>query len=438
MGIKLPYTNFLTIIFKLLKIKKPMKNFYSGLIVILSVCYTACNEQPHNLTTSLKDAPTQKNITTQKTPTKSRLYKKDYESFALEIEKYINKGNAVFFNEHFKIEPIIKDITSRIKGPQDYEKGFTKSVKTSIDAGKEIVSSLGEKGYYKLLRLNVTAKKTTALFRLVAEDGINYHEIELASDNEKDIFIKDFCIYRGGMPFSETLEKLYLSSLLDVKKEVTFAENTAREQLFLANLPKISEINELAQISGYKDAVEAIAALPAELQKDRMVQIMNLNLSYNVGEKTFAKAENQFRKIFDNDKILDFMMLDFAFLAKDKNNVLEKVDKLNRSLGNDPYLHTIKAEIYKSFEKKALVENLLEKAIDEEPNTEMLYWKYARFLLDEKRHAEAIDLFSFMQKKFDSDPSSVLAEAKYNDFWSSEEYRNWENSTEAPAAVSTP
>ena len=83
MGIKLPYTNFLTIIFKLLKIKKPMKNFYSGLIVILSVCYTACNEQPHNLTTSLKDAPTQKNITTQKTPTKSRLYKKDYESFAL-------------------------------------------------------------------------------------------------------------------------------------------------------------------------------------------------------------------------------------------------------------------------------------------------------------------------------------------------------------------
>ena len=128
----------------------------------------------------------------------------------------------------------------------------------------------------------------------------------------------------------------------------------------------------------------------------------------------------------------------FAFLAKDKNNVLTKVDKLNRSLGNDPYLHIVKAEIYKSFEKKQLVENLLEKAIDEEPNTEMLYWKYAGFLLDEKRHAEAIDLFSFMQKKFDTDPSTVLAAAKYNDVWSSEEYRNWENSTEAPAAVSTP
>lgn len=414
-----------------------MKNFYSGLIVILSVCYTACNEQPHNLTTSLKSVPT-KNITEQKTPTTPRLYKKDYENFASEIENYINKGNADFFNEHFKIEPIIKDITSRIKGPQDYEKGFTEGVKTSIDAGKEIVSSLGKKGHYKLLKINILSNKVTALFRLVAEDGINYHEVELASDNDIDIFIKDFCIYRGGMPFSETLEKLYLSSLLDVKKEVSFAENTAREQLFLENLPKISEINELSQISGYKDAVEAIAALPLELQNDRMVQIMNLNLSYNVGEKTFAKAENQFRKAFDNDKILDFMMLDFAFLANDKNNILSRVDKLNRSLGNDPYLHTIKAEIYKSFEKKALVENLLEKAIDEEPNTEMLYWKYGRFLLDEKRHAEAVELFSFMQKKFDSDPSTVLAEAKYNDFWSSEEYRAWENSTEAPTAISTP
>ncbi|MGB1204036.1 MAG: hypothetical protein ACPG5B_00230 [Chitinophagales bacterium] len=420
-----------------------MKKIYSSLIVILSVCFSACNEQPHNLATSIKNAPT-KSLTEQKTPTTPKvstipsLDKKDYEKFAAEIENYINEGNADFFNKHFKVEPIIKDITSRIKGPTDYEEGFTEGVKTSIDAGNEIVSSLGKKGHYKLLKINKLANKTTALFRLVAEDGINYHEVELASDNEKDIFIKDFCIYRGGMPFSETLEKLYLSSLLDVKEEVTFAENTEREQLFLENLPKISEINELAQISGYKDAVEAIADLPADLQNDRMVQIMNLNLSYNVGEKTFAKAENQFRAAFDNDKILDFMMLDFAFLAKNKNNVVAKIDKLNNALGNDPYLHTIKAEIYQSFEKKDLVENLLSKAIDEEPNTEMMYWKYARFLLDEKRHAEAVDLFSFMQNKFDTDPSTVLAAAKYNDFWSSEEYRNWENSTEAPAAVSTP
>ena len=414
-----------------------MKNFYSGLIIILSVCLSACNEQPHNLTTSLKDAPTS-NLQEKKIPTPPSLYKKDYEHFASNIEKHINNANADFFNEHFKIEPIIKDITSRIKAPKDYENGFKEGVKTSIDAGKEIINSLGEKGHFKLLKVSGFPTKTTALFRLVAEDGINYHEIDLASDNEKDIFIKDFCIYRGGMPFSATLEKLYLSSLLDVKNEVSFAENTEREQLFLENLPKISEINELAQISGHKDAVEAIAALPTELQNDRMIQIMNLNLSYNVGEKTFAKAENQFRKTFDNDKILDFMMLDFAFLAKNKNNILAKVDKLNRSLGDDPYLYVVKAEIYKTLEKKDLVENLLEKAIDEEPNTEMMYWKYAQFLLDEKRHAEAIDLFGFMQKKFDTDPSTMLADAKYNDFWSSEEYRNWENSTEAPISASTP
>ncbi|MBP6665381.1 MAG: hypothetical protein KA168_08860, partial [Chitinophagales bacterium] len=138
----------------------------------------------------------------------------NYDAFATKLEKSINEHNPDFFNQHFGFQAIINNIVNSIEVPDEYRKGFEMGVQHDLNVGETIVNLLGEDGAIKLLKIK-TSPQPTAFYRVASSQGINYIEMYLTpSDSTEDkVLIKDFYIYRGGLTFSSTLQRLYYSPL---------------------------------------------------------------------------------------------------------------------------------------------------------------------------------------------------------------------------------
>ncbi len=357
-----------------------------------------------------------------------------FEVFANEVATSISKRQTSFFNKHFYLSPILKQITSSVKAPEAYETAFKAGVKDAINAGEEIVNSLKKEGTYTLLHLTESAdeKAAIALFRLLAEDGINYHELQLAYNKKGDVYIQDFLIFQGGLAFSETLKKLYISSLQG--EEVSFTDANGIDALLLKNMKVINEINELASMGGFKDAWDLVNNLPAGLRADKMVQIMKLDIGFQLGTATYNEAIADFKAYFPNDPIIDFMQFDYAFANKDKEGILSKVDQLDASIGGDVYLKVIKAKIYITFNKLYAAEMLLETAHKSEPNNEQILRDYTDFMIEQARYEEAVDL---LVKLGDAPLKWYAKGRKYRNFKASTAYEKWQEKATTPTPVPT-
>ena len=136
---------------------------------------------------------------------------------------------------------------------------------------------------------------------------------------------------------------------------------------------------------------------------------MRLNLAFNHSEEEYAAALEQFEQLFPSDPLLDLMQLDFGFTRKDMPQVLKTLDSLDVHIGGDPYLKIMRANIFNDLGKKDTCEWLLHKAIKEEPDNEEAYWSLLTFLLDDKRHEDAVDLFRPMADEFEINPAEFFA-----------------------------
>ncbi len=350
---------------------------------------------------------------------------KQYQLFIKKIVTAINDKNAVIFNKHFDLSGIVAAVTQSVTAPKGKVHAFKNGIASSINAGKQVSNALGNNGRCKLIAFRGFPESPTAILRFLDDDNLNYYELYLGSKSKKQLYITDFYIYRGGLTFSNTLKKLYLSTLVDVQTELVFPNNTSKDKTFVASLPTIDAINGLIADHEYEEALKTLNILPKSLENDKMLLMMRLDIAFNISNKSYKRALKTFKKHYPKDPVVEFIQVNFALLNKDYQGLLQIIDDLDHKIGGDPYLKVLKGNVHQSLKRPRYAEDLIEAALKEEPDNEQSYWHLLRFYLDEKQYEKATSVLTTMNDKFDIDAVADLIGQGYQHFFDSNAYQTW-------------
>jgi hypothetical protein len=403
---------------------KPMNHLLSNLLfvaLLLCVEYSCSFTNPQDIVVNSID--TEKRITPEELP---------YYTFAKQLEESINKGTPDFLNEHFEVSLVLAKLIREIGLPKNVANDFLYDFQNDIDVGAQIVVSLEGTGSYELLSIRGLPDKPSALFRLIVNEELNYHEVFLTPAQSADLVrVNDFCIYKGGLTFYETLKTVLLSTLKEEQiQELDTNRLSASELAMIEYAPMLDELTIAVQKQDYGQALRLLKRLPEALKTDKMTTLLRLNIGYHLKSELLAEALSDFRTAYPKNAVADFTLLNLAIAQKNNPDVLQYADAFGELIPDKCYLNIVKAKAYENQGDFENAEALLKEALTIEPGNLGAYKHLAGLLLEEERYEDLMTLFAALKNHTDEVPENFLTDEKSKSFFSSEIYQNRERLTE--------
>lgn len=343
--------------------------------------------------------------------------KAKYVEYAELVERSVNQRESEVIDEHFDFETLVERIISEGKeAPEYYSQGFREGVDQGYSPGSLVVGSMGEDGAYKLINVREKDGKIHAIFRTVSSLGLNYHDYVFKSSVDS-FTIENYYSYLDAEDFGESIQRLYDLNLA--------RETDDQENALYASIPKIEEMATLAEQAKFEQAFAIYDELPQEIQEQKMLLTMLLNMGYELGPSQLNRWINRFKELFPEDPLLDLKMLEFAIYDKDSTRVFESLENIRDFVGPDPYLKIIKSSVLRDSSQFEAAEILLKEAIAEEEDNDEAYWLLIDVLVERKDHAGVVSLFEKMQKVFEVNAADYTRYDDYPNLFASKEYQQW-------------
>ena len=362
--------------------------------------------------------------TTPRPPAAANDLEKACVEFGRKIEQTMNAGDSSFFNQSLDVDALLEETTKGVAAPPAVKQGFSKGVKETFDLGTIIGKSISPKGGYKFLRYHQVDKRPRLLFRLLAGDQCNYHDLILSRDADGKFKVVDVFVFLTAEKMSETLRRSYLAAVAEQNRGI-LEKLVQSESDYLKNLPKIQEMIRLGQGGKSQEALQLFKQLPASVRKDKTVLILRLSYASQTGDEEFKRAVQEIKVALPNDPCLDLILVDSYFLEKDFPKALECLDRLDKAVGPDAHVNFLRANInYAAGDKKKAKEWGL-KAIQTEPALAEPYWSLVTISLEDSEFKETGRLLSLLEKDAHMKIGDLKNVPAYAEFVKSPEYTAW-------------
>jgi len=269
---------------------------------------------------------------------KKQVTKEEATAFARRIERSVEHGNPVLLDNIFDEEGFGKRVASdgnRILNTE-LQNGAIEGLKAA-HFGQQILQSIGKKGTYRLVKRYVKDNREHLLFRLYGDGSVNYHDYELVKRDD-DIKAIDIYIYLSG----ENLSKTFSQALMMMQNKMP---DMSRGDMEKVN--KIKTIKTLIAQKNYTKAGEYYDELPANFKKQKLFQLIHVQIGSGLGNEQYASALNEYKSLFPDDPNMYLMMVDAYVLQKDYPKALEAVNKLDSIINKDPFQDYYRGLMYK-------------------------------------------------------------------------------------------
>jgi len=390
----------------------------------------AREEKPPGLTDERRPESARKNEETSSRGEKpSGLTDEQCLAFAHELEKAINAGDFAFFDRSFDVNELTSRAIEGLGGSRDLERGFRKGAVERFREGglfsEKIRQALGDYGSYSLLRIRRKEGGPRALFRMTDGEGsLNYHDLILVQDRSGRVKIGDIYLYAAGETLSHMLRRSYISmrSLAD--------GHTGPKSDFAAHITELSAMRLHVESGRYDAALAVYRRLPASLRREKIVLIVRLHCVAGQfdepgGEKRYLDLLSDFRKYHPGDPCLDLVLLDFYFLREEHEKAFQCIERLDESLGGDPYLQYYRGGVRLEQERLEEAKAFYNRALEQEPTLLDAYYGLVAVALTEKDFGEVARLLDVLEDEFGVEFGDLREESDYAEFLRSEEGRRW-------------
>ena len=338
-------------------------------------------------------------------------------TFAKQLESSISSGNPYYFNLCFNTEAIINKAVNLEENTTEntFIQGFIDGVKQEFDLGTEIINEIGSKGSFLFIRAYQQNGKSKILFRLISDYGIDYHEYEVESKEDK-IMIVDGYVFTSAQSISNTFRLIYTEYLMSSYRVV---ENRRDKD-------PVKKIYQLAFSGKNMKAFKKWEKLPATIRYSKTNQLLGINLAKQLSKKIYFGTYVEYLKHFPDEPGKYFVPLDGLIKHGYYKAALENIDRLDEIVQEDPLLNVLRANIYQEIGNVSVAENYLCQVIDLMPEYETGYINLLGLYLKEKEFAKVTELLDKIIFTFDTGKEDLIPFFdNHPDFINSAEYQNW-------------
>ena len=272
-------------------------------------------------------------------------------AFAEAFEKTVMSSDMAAVRTAIDIAALNRRVLAKLDIPEETRIGAEFSLASSTGAAVVSLFAVGQPAIeqgarFRLLHLRRDGAEQWALYRLVARDGgILYFDCLLMRHADGKVRIDNVYPFQMGEMMSEYLHRFLAIGFENWAKASQAARaEAANDGARLGNA--ILETVNRTKAGRYQEALDVCLGLPDRFQKEKAVLAVRIQAARGVGGKPYDDAIRAYRKEFPGARNMDLIMIDAYFAHKLYDRALASIDGLDHTLGGDPYLDTLRANVY--------------------------------------------------------------------------------------------
>jgi tetratricopeptide (TPR) repeat protein len=349
----------------------------------------------------------------------------DARNFAESLTKAVLAGDSASIDQIVHLsdleERLASDLSMSDSKRSEVLAGTRKGFR-EVGFGAQIIKATQDGGTYKLLRLHTVDGKPRALFRLIdAAGGLNYHDYSLARFPDGSVSMEDVYIFLTAEPLSRTIRTLMIPAL-------TASKGVKARDEAISSLAAMRRSMQQGRIA---DAVARYRQLPKAAQEMKPVLLcyieatMRQALQPKGSEKDYIAAMEQFPKLYPDDACIDFISIDYFVLKNQYDKGLEAIDRVDASIGSDPYLNVIRCNVLIAANQFDKAKAAVDKALKEDPDLQQAYWARITVSLRERSFDETLEWLKKVVQNCNITVEDLTQTPAYSDFVKSPQHAEW-------------
>ena len=347
-------------------------------------------------------------------------------AFANRLEEELASGNIDMVLELCDFNRLLERATAGVNAPEGARSAFIGGAKDSLGKG---FTRFYRSGTFNLVRLQDKDKKKTATFRIILEEGgVGYVDIVLEKNNGSGIGIVDFYSYILGEKTSETMRRSYLMALEEQRKEqLDGSEQGIKNEIqFMDALTLLKLKRDANDFEGF---AEIYSDLPSNIKNEKLIQMLYVQAAsqqQDIG--VYRQALKELSETFPRDPAMALMAVDGHVLNDDYDAALKSLDLVDASVGTDPYLNSVRANILSAKGESGRAMTVAKQFLKDFPANIDAHWTILVMSLENRDFDETANMLNKLETLFEVEITDLAEVPEYAEFIKSPAYSKWQAS----------
>jgi len=367
----------------------------------------------------------------------------DCREYAQAVAQAVASGDEAAFNALIDWDSMFATATADLGASEkfisDVVQGLRRSLVSGAGLARPLIQNSKSGGTFDFLRTRVSHGDQVVLCRMIGPEnqGVNYFEFTAKRFPDQKIRAANVYVFMSGEFFTDTLRRMILP--IAASESRTFVDKLlTREQDYVRDFPKLQPIANAMQQGKPQDAVRLLKELRPETKKQKFVLLLQIQATQEGDEKDYVATLEEFRKLFPDDPAIDLLSIDYYTLKKDFGRVKRCMDRLDNSVGGDPYLSYLQAAMAEERGDRVEARRLAKEAVNKEPPFKTAYFYLVGLSLQDKNHDETLAGLKRLHESFGTTFKDLTQVPDYADFVKSPQYQEWLNYVEETTKGQTP
>jgi hypothetical protein len=283
----------------------------------------------------------------------------------------------------------------------------------------------------KFLRVRQHEGHSVLVFRLLSDKaGLSYIHLLLQKNcpPEKIVIVDQFAASAGEWT-SQAMRRLTLSAIVDDNKSAVAKLFSPQEADIVKWAPKMARAIQAMHDKKWQEALNAFEKFPDSLRTQSSLFTLRVQCAQNISNEKYLHVLAEWEKIRPTDTALNLLAIDGYFLRKDYSKAHQAIERLDQSVGGDPYLRLLRSYFYTAAEQLAEAEDAAITACKEEPGLFSAWDQRIGVQLKQKKWSGLGVTLNAFDRAFPSNSMhEIIQGTEYEEFRQSEDYTRWLNS----------
>lgn len=346
--------------------------------------------------------------------------------FAELIEHAIRRGDGDALDRRFDYGAIA---SKALAGVDDGRRvaAMRTQLEKEFSLGDRFCEGSHEYGCFRFLRVLAGGGPPQALFRNVDDNGLNYYALALARAADGGVKVSDVYLFADVEWLSDRMRHA-VAGPTAARDPAIKAGLTGVEAQIAEQFPAMVKIQDLADQGDFAGALKGFAQLPEGVRNLKPLLKTRLRFASELGGAEFNAALSAFQTGLAGDPALDFTLVEPLIAQRRFDEALAAIDRFERRLGGDPYLHSLRSGVYYEQGNLVKAKELCRTALAADPTLEDVYWTLVGYAAEEKDFKELSRLLTTLESQLKVRIGDISNTPLYADYVRSKEYVAWNGS----------